>query len=265
MKRKTVCYLLSLLVICGLAMQFVGCKRQNLKKVVAELNDKCPMSLGLLGEVDRVWLEGNTVFYEAKVNNALFKVSKLKTFPEEVKEAGLLGLVDGGSADALLKENVNLKYVYIDPDTKDSFGVLITHDDLSNTIAEKKKKEDLFTQRRVDNMFAVTKLQLPMRVDEATLLVDFCKEGDNAVYIYEIDGDDVTPESFKEVIPYIRQNVISIAQSGDPSVASLFNLLTKANMGLVYRYHLSGTDEVEEFSFTSNDVAELANKLKLLP
>lgn len=259
MIRKTANYLIVLLVSFTIATQLTGCKKHNLQKVIADLNDQCPVSLGLIGDVNRVWLDGKTVVFETMVNNNLLKVNKLKQIPDVVKESALLGLVDGNSAYALVKENVDLKYIYTDPDTKEKLDVLITHDELSLALAEKTTKSEQFLQRRVDNMFTVTKLQLPMYLDEVTVLDDFFREGNNAVYLYTVDGDNISLDVFEEALPTIKQNIISTFRSGDPSVKSLLTLLAKAKMGIIYRYQLVGTDIVKEFSFTQDEVTGMAN------
>lgn len=259
MKRLHYFGLLPLMACLTMAIMMGGCKKMKLQHEIDRVNAKCPIDVGMAGRIYKVWLDDNTVVFEAQLNADLMNVEKLKNNPNVMKEASLLNVVDENqSVEQMIAEKVDLKYILTDSVSQEKLELLITSDELAKAYHEKKNDEIKFTFRRIDNQIAVTQLQLPMAVDEATMLIDFFREGDNAVYLYELNSDMVTLNTLDESLPMIKDNVSHLLAGNDPSVSSMVNLLIKANMGLTYRYRLGKTDK--EFSFIPQDLKTLRNK-----
>lgn len=259
MKRLHYYGLLPLMACFTMAIMMGGCKKMKLQHEIDRVNAKCPIDVGMAGRIYKVWLDDNTVVFEAQLNADLMNVEKLKNNPNVMKEASLLNVVDENqSVEQMIAEKVDLKYILTDSVSQEKLELLITSDELAKAYHEKKNDEIKFTFRRIDNQIAVTQLQLPMAVDEATMLIDFFREGDNAVYLYELNSDMVTLNTLDESLPMIKDNASHLLAGNDPSVSSMVNLLIKANMGLTYRYRLGKTDK--EFSFIPQDLKTLRNK-----
>ena len=262
---KTNGFLLTMLVCLIMSVLMVGCKerrdkmsksdRRVLQMEIDEVNRQCPKNLGLFGYIHKVWLDEDTVVFEAQVNHDILNVEKLKKGTDLMKEASLLSAVESPFVDVVLKHDIDLKFVFNDSVNNEQLKLLLTHDDLVQTMSEKKNNEKEFNERRMDNQFEVTRLQLPMDIDEVTRLVDFSREGDNAVYTYEIDSSQVSPAFLKETMPNIKSQTRMVLSMGDPSIRSLLMILKNVGWGLVYRYKLGNV--VEEFSFTPEELSEI--------
>ena len=257
MKRLRNFGLLPLLACLTMALMMGGCKKMSLQHEIDKVNAKCPIDVGLAGKIQKVWLDGNTVVFEAQLNANLINVEKAKKNPNVMKEASLLNVVDETqSIEKILAEKVDLKYIITDSESQEKLDLLITNEELAKAYNEKKNDEQKFTLRRIDNQIAVTQLQLPLTIDEATVLTNFSREGDDkVVYIYDLNNNIVTPDIFNESMPVLKNNVSNLLSGGDPAVSSMINLLIKANMVLIYRYRLDKTEK--EFSFTPEELKAL--------
>ena len=170
MKRLRNFGLLPLLACLTMALMMGGCKKMSLQHEIDKVNAKCPIDVGLAGKIQKVWLDGNTVVFEAQLNANLINVEKAKKNPNVMKEASLLNVVDETqSIEKILAEKVDLKYIITDSESQEKLDLLITNEELAKAYNEKKNDEQKFTLRRIDNQIAVTQLQLPLTIDEATI------------------------------------------------------------------------------------------------
>jgi hypothetical protein len=98
-----------------MAIMMGGCKKMKLQHEIDRVNAKCPIDVGMAGRIYKVWLDDNTVVFEAQLNADLMNVEKLKNNPNVMKEASLLNVVDENqSAEQMIAEKVDLKYILTD-------------------------------------------------------------------------------------------------------------------------------------------------------
>lgn len=260
MKKNSINPLLLVAAFIFIVVSLSSCRRAgDLQSIVDDTNSRCPISLGLMGNITKVSLEGNTVVYDAVVDDHLVNLPKLRQNTEAMKKGIMFSfLKDKKTLNALLAEKVDLRYIYHSKSSNEPLNLLISHEDLekmSNTFSGDEKK---LAVMMLENQLELTRLQLPMQVDELTKLIDFRAEGNNAVYLYELDAKSVSLDYLRAQIPSMKANAKNLFLMGDPSLQSLLNILCKAGYGLVYRYNLVGTDNQEEFSFSSGEIQQIA-------
>ena len=239
------------------ALLLIGCVGNSLKHQVEIINKQCPIDLGVLGMVTHVDLDNNTIVYHVATNSQVLKISRLKDHSKDVKQGILLNFCDDKATLAdFIAAKCNLKYEYTDIQTGEQLIIDISASELKNVEALVGNPKEL-TRRRIENFITTGRLQLPLQVDEVTTLNDIIIENNNVGYVYTIDEAAITPDTIREKIGVLKENIEESLKGNDLSMVMLVDALTKDHKGLVYRYLLSKSGEQFDIVFTPEEVAAL--------
>ena len=125
MKKASFCGVITALFMTVLFV-FSSCADAKLKSAIKEVNEKCPLSLGIGGEITSVSYEdGNAVFLYT-LNETLTNIDDMSANPEETKTSVFIGLKNTENSQELLKilidAEAGLSFVLF---TKKSFILLV--------------------------------------------------------------------------------------------------------------------------------------------
>ena len=252
---------LAMLLTC-LASLLGSCNKKSalqsyLEKEVRKLNQRCPMDMGMLGEISSVELDDSIVVFNIRLTSPLVKLDKLKAHSDNVKEGMLIHFAeDPGGLENFIHHKCRLRYVYEHDITGDKMAIDVTPDDM-NRISGLIKPDEV-AQRKVEILVSNTQLQLPMKVDAVTLLDDMVIEGDTVCYVYSIDSEQVSADQIINDEKGMRQNIIQGLSAPDPALRYLVASLSDAGKSLCYRYVFKPEGQRVEILLTADDVKHIA-------
>ena len=225
-------YVASALFMALWVSMLIGCV-DSLKNQVEIINKQCPIDLGILGEVTHVDLDDRTIVYHVSTNPSVLNISRLKDHQNDVKQGILLNFSnDRATLANFIAAKCNLRYEYTDSQSDERLIIDISAEDLKNVNA-------------------------PLHVDEVTTLDDIIIEGDNVGYVYTIDETAISPDSIRERLGVLRENIERSLRGEDLSMIMLVDALTNDHKGLIYRYFLSKSKERFDITFTPEEIEKI--------
>lgn len=235
---------------------FVACFGQSrLEKLVKEINDQCPIKAGELGEVTGAEVKEEGAVFTLMVDETVFNIDALNSNPDIIRQSLLESLKNpSDEVKALVDElklcNSSLTYIYKGKTSGKTTSVTITSDEIKN--ASKMSTSDQDPEALLNAQIAVTNVQLPLQIDEATIMTRLEREGNCVVYYYEVDETLVD-------FDYLEENASSVEemltmqlqqQKYDVGSATFIRACKENNTNIVYRY--IGTNTGRTLSFTVN-------------
>ena len=235
MKKKVMC--LWMAVMCGVLL--FGCKESKLQQTVESINQECPMSLGIAGDMTSVlWEDGNVVI-TCQMNEDLLNLTKLKESPAVLKESAL-SMCRNATGDLaelislLSNENAGLILKYKGISSGTVVSAVISRKDLeeaaSTKDSEKNPLEFLETQVNVTNS------QLPMQIADGMTIIGLSIEGGYVVYDVDVDEDLYSIASIEMNKKEVKQELKRNLSQPDASLQSFIAACKNADKGIAYRY-----------------------------
>lgn len=219
----------------------LSCNRNTsqLSKVIEELNQQLPRSLGQLGEMTSVSINGNFMEMVIEVNEDLTNLEALRKSPDLMHE-GIEQMVTNGNVrgmdviiNELIDSKLGMKMVYIGKTSHTEVSVSVTPKELKQLWSHKDDPKN--PDELLDAQIRITNIQLPIDLDNNMTMERFFREGNYVVYYYTWDDDmiDLLKGSEKEM----KEELVKYLNSDDdPSVVMLNNICKDAGVGLAYRY-----------------------------
>ncbi|MCQ2225758.1 MAG: hypothetical protein MJZ14_08580 [Paludibacteraceae bacterium] len=230
-----------------------------IEKAVATLNSELPLSSGQYITMDSAVCNSNQ-----KVVSLYYTVA----FPESVEldmdkhinsldEATIANVVSNGMRkdpkivsifDLMADQDFTLDLVYCGDGriirtfsiSKDVYGHDLAESDVTNSEISHMRTE-----------FANLKKQLPVRIDEVTILNDcnLDEEKKLVTYVYQLSlgENEYSEEELEEIVSLLRGNLLSVIAG--PNMA----LYTKNNFSFNYQYFDSNNELLFEIPFTPED------------
>ncbi len=258
MKNKK---LITTLVTVTVAAVFMvigkSCNQGKLQMSVKMANFECPIDMGLGGSVETVELENNYVICTLKLNEQIANISAMEQNKEFFAQSVASSMSADKNSQQLLKimaeENVGLKYVVIGDQTGKKFSVELSPEQIKSLSTAPQSTP----HERLLDMVKNTKVQLPMKVDVVTTLKDMDIEGDNVVYIYDIDENQINMSDVN--IDAIRANTVGglINVIKDPSAGQFFQTVIDDGKNVGYRYFGSKTGTKLEFVVSHSELSQI--------
>lgn len=90
------------------------------------------------------------------------------------------------------------------------------------------------TRRMLEMQLEAERASLPMIIEEGITMTDFSLEGDNLVFICEVDESMYSIDEFKGNEDIIKDEIV-LGLKEDPQSKMLVNLCKTSNMDIVYR------------------------------
>lgn len=249
--------LFSLLSIVLLLLA-TSCSNGNseLQKYVDEINNRCPVSAGEFGSVTGARLDGDNVILTMLINEDFFNIEALQNNGDMLKNSVMQMLSNPTDdmqlmIDFMKKNGGSISYEYIGDSSDTKVSVTVSNDELKAI-----DKDDADPVAALDAQIQMTNLHFPMQVDEVTLAVNITREGNNVVYLYEINEQLYDMSSIDQYRDAIQNNLLESlrAQRDDISLRVFLNTCRKANCDIVYRYKGNHSGITYDFKIPIDDI-----------
>lgn len=232
-----------MLPLVAMMLAFTSCgnsKVSQLKKEVNKFNATLPQSLGSLGDITSITFDDkdNLLVMTCMINDDFMtfedwertdKKANMRAFKAMFTEYPLKGL-----GEMLCDVNAGLAIDYKWRRSGDSMRLTISADEIRDVI-ENPMSEDQKSEAIIDNFITNTLSECPIEVEEGMVIVNVFDDGENVMYICEVDEDlydmDLIEGSKSEIKSSIKSEMNS-----DPTMKQVFNALKMANRGIGYRY-----------------------------
>lgn len=246
--------ILSVAIICASVYSMVlhgqTSEKDNLKKIVAEMNAEMPMALGSLGTIESASLTGDSLIYH--INCDFFETyTNGNTIPEikDLSEKIKLGFISMAQVNADFGAFLN----YMSENGIWFMGdMTIGSKSTKFVISPDEQREILNSEpdfkRYVAANIAQTKEALP--IDMGTMkMTEYYLEGDNIVVTMEIDESQLSMANLKNRQAAIREEILDVIKSGiEPATTSEMMNCAMAGYNMVYKY--VGNVSKDEVSIT---------------
>ncbi|MBP5425407.1 MAG: hypothetical protein J6Y33_04960 [Prevotella sp.] len=242
-----------------MVMLLAGCLAENkLKLAVEAANKRCPFSMGAAGDLESIEYEDGLVTYTLAINEQFSNLKAMSENPDVVRRTIMTNFTNPGSDlkamhDLILDANASVKYVYKGKSGGESFEVTFTADEL-------KAAEDNTNPSAEDKLYAeieATNMQLPMQVDEVTVLEKMVVEGNSVVYLYQVDESIVSIDDMRNNTDATKENLKNSLKNGGPLVQAFLKKVIDTGRDLRYRYTGSESGETTEVVFTPADLQNI--------
>jgi hypothetical protein len=240
-------------------MLLAGCLAENkLKLAVETANKQCPFSMGTAGNLESIYYEDGLVTYILAINEQVSNIKAMSENPDVVKRTIMTNFINPEGElktmhDLILDANASVRYVYKGKDSGDFFEVTITADEL-------KAAEDNTSLNAEDKLNAeieATNMQLPMQVDEATVLEKLVVEGNSVVYLYQVDESVVSIDNLKSNSDATKENLKNMLENGGPLVQTFLKKVIDTGRNLGYCYIGNESGATTEVVFTTDELQKI--------
>ena len=255
MKTKKITMTMAALIGC-MVMLLAGCLAENkLKLAVEAVNSQCPLSMGTAGGIENIGYEDGVVSFTLAINEQVSSIKAMSENPDIVKRTVITNFMNPDNKlkimrDLIMDANASVRFVYKGKESGDTFEVMLTADELKAT-----EGDSSFTaEDRLNAEIEATNVQLPMMVDEATVLEKLVVEGNSVVYLYKLDESTISIEDLKGNAEAAKENVRNSIVNGGPVVQNFLKKVLDTGRSLKYRYVGSESRESMELIFTTDDL-----------
>lgn len=217
----------------------VKAQSSNLKRLVRELNDEMPMSLGMMGDMTKVAIDNGYLEFTAIVDENIINIEALKSNPGLFKENIRQLFLNRDSDieflfDEVVKADLGIKLTYIGRDSAKRVSGMLTSKEIKG-IAKSRIKKD--PDALLDAQLDITNAQLPNDLGNGMVNTKMVREGNYVVYYYICDEDLYDMDEMKESIPLFKEFISQeINDNGDPTIALLRKMCKDANVGIAFTY-----------------------------
>ena len=238
----------------------VSCVKPKVNDLVKSFKKDCPISLGVTGSIDDMVIENNYVTFKVKFNDDFVNIKGIsqnkEQFAANITKALNKSKTTASLMNVLVDEGYGLKYFMEGNPSGDTVSLYVTTDMLrESSKAPTTSKLDLL-KTAIEN----TKMQMPMQVDELTTLTDMKLEGDNVVYIYEIEEDGFTISDID--INTVREATIEELENLNKDVVghNFITLVVENDKNLIYRYKGKQSGQADEVSVSHAELSNILHK-----
>ena len=227
-------------------MLFGSCAESKLQEAVEEFNKKCPISMGVAGELTKVTLDDDNVVLFYTMDEDYLNIEQLKSNKELVKN-NMINVFR--NMDSELNDMIKLMV-----DADKGFVVKIRGKQSGNTVSITLNHDDVALindDSSEDNADEILKgivengnLQCPMDIENGMTMEKMSVEGNYVMYDIKIDEDMYSIDALKSNISQAKQNLLNSNLFSDPMLAKMVEYCVKADKGIAYRYTGDQTDDV---------------------
>ena len=239
-------------------LMFASCSgKSKLQEAVKSINDACPASMGMIGEMTSAEIDGDNVILTMSVDEQYINLEGLKNNPE-VHKANMKAVFRTPSDDmkelieALKEANSGITFVYVGKTSGRKVSVSLTSKEMQSMGNE----EDEDPDAALDAQIAIANAQVPVQVDEITTLVQVTREPGVVAYLYEIDEQRASMEQLENAREVMASMLVEALQTQRNEVSSRYfmEICHKTGVDFLYRYRGSTTGQIVEILIPSADI-----------
>lgn len=242
-----------------MVMLLAGCLAEDkLKLAVEAANKQCPFSMGTTGYVESIEYEDGVVTYTLALNEQVSNIKAMSENPDVVKRTVMTNFIHPEGElktmhDLILDANASVRYVYKGNSSGDSFEMTFTADELKAA----EDNSSLNVEDKLNAEIEATNMQLPMQVDEATVLENLAVEDNSVVYLYQVDESVVSIDDMKSNADATKGNLKNMLENGGLPVQTFLKKVLDTGRNLRYRYTGNESGATTEIVFTTDDLQKI--------
>lgn len=225
----------TLLAACLVFFTFTSCNNIKIKRLVAGINQTCPLPFGDMGTMTGAQYEKNTVIFcydlehlnfdAIKQNDSEFRNYMLSNYRNSYDEDFVktyTTIAESGSDLVLrLKQGDN------------TTDVRLTNEELKANMPQGKSDPE----NELQLLMAGSRMQLPLHVAEGMVGTDMKIEDKCFAYVFECDESIYNMGELKTNVLQTHDALLEVINNGEKSTfTNLVDLLRKTGRGLEYRY-----------------------------
>ena len=229
--KTTLCMVLFVTVL--------GCNNASaqITEIIKEFNKQMPMSLGIMGEMTKVSVNGNYFEMTCSVNEDVVNLPALKNNPDLMHD-NLVQMVTNSNIDGmdfiigeLVKSKLGMKMTYIGKTSRAQVTATLNANEIKQRSNQSSSKNPI---ELLDSQIRLTNIQLPMDLGNNMTLDRMVREKNYLVYYYSWTDDmvDLLNLSKDEMKTEIKKSL----KSDDPSFVMMKNMCKDAGIGMAFCY-----------------------------
>ena len=253
--KKTFLWSMAMLMM---ALLTTSCAETKLKAGISEANKKCPVSLGLTGEITSVSYEGDVVEMLFTLDEQFANIDALSANAEESKSAILTNMKGEDTKklfDLLIEAGADFDLVLRGKTSGKEFRIKLTPEELKQEL-EKPMPTD---EEKLQAAIASTNRRMPVDTGSGIVMTQLVDRGDAVIYMATVADAD----QFKLIAKSkesVKASQLTMFKMLGPAEKQFFMLVANAGKNLGYVYSLEGSEETIEMIHTN---AELKSVLGL--
>lgn len=221
---------------------FASCSgKSKLEDIVKKINSECPASMGQIGVMSSAELDGDNVIIKMMANEQYINIEALQSNPDIMK-ANIKAIFSTPTDDirtlleALQQAHGGITFVYVGETSGKKVSVSLSSEEMQSM--GKEGEEDL--DAAIDAQIAISNAQAPIVVDEMTTLIEIIREGDNIIYLYDIDEAQVSMDDIEAARENLEYILLSALCDKNNTSRYFIETCHKANPNSLFIYRYRG-------------------------
>lgn len=242
-------------LFCLVMVLFFGCAENKLKVAVEEVNKKCPVSLGAVGEMTSVVYEGDMVTFNFTLNEDFLDIDALASNPDNMKATILAGILNEKSKkmiEAMIDAGASFNMAFKGKKSGKEANVKLSPEELKEEV----EKPAPTNEEKLKTAIASTNDQMPIDSGAGVIMTEMVDKGDVVYYMAKVND----MAAFKQIansLEEVKNSQRTMFKLMDPSLKIFFKLIADTGKGLGYCYSVEGDDKTVEVVHTNAELKEL--------
>ncbi len=216
---------------------------ERLRTIVSSMNASCPISLGAMGEMTSVVLQGtNNIVITCSVDESLVDISVLSQNTEVMKQSIVMTMANPTDpnmkmlVDIIKNNGAKMTYKYKGKTTGKTMSVTIDHRDIANHENSGGATASANPVAFLEQQIEITTLQCPMDLGGGLVMTKMVLEGDYATYYYDVDESLISIDLLQENKEASKAAIMSSINTDDVAMKAFVTACKKAGKGIAYKY-----------------------------
>lgn len=256
---KKILYFLSMLALISMMPACTNRNAEALRKSIEAYNEKCPVNMGIMGELTGVEYDEatNTVAYNALLNDNVVGVSIFRDNEASFRKQLKMGFSQDEAKELIeltANAGASLKCKYTNRSDGDTFSIELSNADLKDILEHPVSDNDRHSTT-LEIQVAIGNSACPMAVGNGMTMVSLTDDGTSVVNLYDVDEDIVDLGLLEANSAEMKENMKSFFY--DPSMKTYLQAMVALNRNYVYRYKGTTTGRIVEITFTPQEIPAL--------
>ena len=232
----------------------------EMKKILKGIDEKCPIPFGSFGEFTSATLDGDNAVFTLSCSEEAMNLDSLQQHEDLVKTGIIQSFATLNDEnvqllmDELVKADMGITYRFIGKTTGGKLEVNVSADEIKKLKQSSAGSGD--PDKLLETNIQMSNVQCPMSMGNGLVMNKVVREGDNVVYVYEVDENlisiDLLKSKEKELVAGLREEVKNSVN--DAAMTTFLKLCRAAHVGLGYRYVGATSGKTVTFFIPANEI-----------
>lgn len=238
-------------------LALTSCTNSKLKTMVDDANKDCPLSMGEMGEVSSITLEGENVVFSYSIDEQYVDIDALSENGETIKSS-IISALSQSSKEMFVemdKENAGLVLNLVGKTSKKTCTLKISPEECKSILKSINDGTSDTPIETLKKQIEATNVQLPMTIEEGLVLYEMTLEGDYAVYNYNVDESMYDINTMEQNKEQTKAEIKAMLTSGsDMALEKFVKSCKNANKGIAYKYIGSNSGKSYQINFPISEL-----------